>query len=172
VPCPQSAKTDCALAPLPCVTLSPLNYQDNARITKFRPMILRAGDRLTHIQNAFVHYSASGPPCIVYATSLAALAKSPSMRSFHDPIPLRLARRGALVPGPRSLVNMTLFLAALTFMYNSARVASDSEYRSNFVEPLIADLKLTMLARNRYRYNSPTLSHRLNRERSMQSGSL
>jgi hypothetical protein len=51
-------------------------------------------------------------------------------------------------------------------------VASDSEYRSNFLEPLIADLKLTMLARNRYRYNSPTLSHRLNRERSMQSGSL
>ena len=63
---------------------------------------------------------------------------------------------GMTVPAPQSLVNMTLFLTALTFMYISARVVSDNEYRSRFLEPLIDDLKLTMLARNRYRYNSPT----------------
>jgi hypothetical protein len=79
---------------------------------------------------------------------------------------------GLTIPVPQALVNMTLFLAALTFMYISARVVSDTEYRSKFLEPLIADLKLTMLARNRYRYNSPTLSHRLNRDRSVPSGSL
>jgi hypothetical protein len=63
---------------------------------------------------------------------------------------------GMTVPAPQSLVNMTLFLTALTFMYISARVVSDNEYRSRFLEPLIDDLKLTMLARNRYRFNSPT----------------
>ncbi|WP_422742680.1 hypothetical protein ACN27E_15260 [Mycobacterium sp. WMMD1722] len=59
---------------------------------------------------------------------------------------------GMTVPVPQALVNMTLFLAALTFMYISARVVSDGEYRSRFLDPLIEDLKLTMLARNRYRY--------------------
>lgn len=63
---------------------------------------------------------------------------------------------GMTVPAPQSLVNMTLLLAALTFMYICARVVSDNEYRSKFLEPLIDDLKLTMLARSRYRYNSPT----------------
>lgn len=60
---------------------------------------------------------------------------------------------GMTIPVPQPLINITLFLAALTFMYISARVVSDSEYRSRFLEPLIDDLKLTMLARNRYRHH-------------------
>ena len=55
------------------------------------------------------------------------------------------------VPVPNSLIQITLFLAALTFMYLSARAVSDGEYRSHFLDPLIDDLRLTLVARNRYR---------------------
>jgi len=52
---------------------------------------------------------------------------------------------------PDSLIHMTLFLGALTFMYISARTAGDAEYRSTFLDPLIDDLRTTLIARNRYR---------------------
>ncbi|MFZ0833573.1 MAG: hypothetical protein WAM92_10890 [Mycobacterium sp.] len=55
------------------------------------------------------------------------------------------------VPVPNSLIQITLFLAALTFMYLSARAVGDAEYRSHFLDPLIDDLRLALAARNRYR---------------------
>ena len=55
------------------------------------------------------------------------------------------------IPVPNSLIQITLFLAALTFMYLSARAVSDGEYRFHFLDPLIDDLRLTLVARNRYR---------------------
>jgi len=55
------------------------------------------------------------------------------------------------VPVPNALIQITLFLGALTFMYLSARAVSDGEYRSHFLDPLIDDLRLTLVARNRYR---------------------
>lgn len=58
---------------------------------------------------------------------------------------------GFTLPVPDSLVHMCLFLGALTFMYISARAAGDAEYRSMFVDPLIDDLRTTLIARNRYR---------------------
>jgi hypothetical protein len=58
---------------------------------------------------------------------------------------------GLTLPMPDSLIHMTLFLGALTFMYISARAAGDAEYRSTFVDPLIDDLRTTLIARNRYR---------------------
>ena len=58
---------------------------------------------------------------------------------------------GFTLPVPDSLIHMTLFLGALTFMYISARAASDAEYRSTFLHPLIDDLHATLIARNRYR---------------------
>ena len=57
---------------------------------------------------------------------------------------------GVTVPVPDSLIHLCLFLGALTFMYVSARAAGD-DYRSTFVDPLIADLHATLTARNRYR---------------------
>jgi hypothetical protein len=51
---------------------------------------------------------------------------------------------------PQALIRMTMFLGALTFMYVSARAVGDGEYRYQFLDPLIDDLKLTLLARNRY----------------------
>jgi hypothetical protein len=58
---------------------------------------------------------------------------------------------GFTLPVPDSLVHMTFFLGALTFMYISARAAGDAEYRSTFLDPLIGDLHTTLMARNRYR---------------------
>lgn len=58
---------------------------------------------------------------------------------------------GMIVPVPDSLIQITFFLGALTFMYISAKTISDSEYRTRFLDPLIDDLRLTLRARNRYR---------------------
>lgn len=58
---------------------------------------------------------------------------------------------GMTIPVPDSLIQITFFLGALTFMYISARSASDAEYRTRFFDPLIDDLHLTLTARNRYR---------------------
>lgn len=58
---------------------------------------------------------------------------------------------GWTLPVPDSLIHMCLFLGALTFMYISARAAGDGEYRSTFLDPLIDDPHITLIARNRYR---------------------
>ena len=44
-----------------------------------------------------------------------------------------------------------MFLSALTFMYLAARAVGDKEYRAQFLDPLIDDLRLTLVARDRYR---------------------
>lgn len=58
---------------------------------------------------------------------------------------------GVTLPVPQSLIHVTMFLGALTFMYVSARAVGDGEYRSEFLDPLIDDLRFTLVARNRYR---------------------
>jgi len=58
---------------------------------------------------------------------------------------------GMTIPVPDSLIQITFFLGAVTFMYISARTVSDSEYRTRFFDPLVDDLRLTLRARNRYR---------------------
>jgi hypothetical protein len=58
---------------------------------------------------------------------------------------------GMTIPVPDSLIQITFFLGALTFMYISARTVSDEDYRTRFFDPLIDDLRLTLTARNRYR---------------------
>lgn len=55
------------------------------------------------------------------------------------------------VPVPQPLINTCLFLVALAFMYIGARAVGDGEYRSTFLDPLIDDLHVTLIARNRYR---------------------
>jgi hypothetical protein len=58
---------------------------------------------------------------------------------------------GWTLPVPDSLIHMSLFLGALTFMYVSARAVGDGEYRSTFLDPRIEDLHASLIARNRYR---------------------
>jgi len=58
---------------------------------------------------------------------------------------------GMTLPVPQSLIQTTMFLAALTFMYVSARAVGDGDYRAQFLDHLIDDLRLTLVARSRYR---------------------
>jgi hypothetical protein len=62
---------------------------------------------------------------------------------------------GMTIPVPQALIQVALFLAALTFMYVSARAVVDGEYRERFLDPLIEDLKLTLAARDEYRAGTP-----------------
>jgi hypothetical protein len=59
---------------------------------------------------------------------------------------------GMTIPVPQSLIQITMFLGALTFMYVSARAAGDSAYRAQFLDPIVDDLQLTLVARSRYRH--------------------
>ncbi len=58
---------------------------------------------------------------------------------------------GMTLPIPEALIQISMFLVALTFMYLAARAVGDKEYRAQFVDPLIEDLRLTLVARDRYR---------------------
>jgi MFS family permease len=58
---------------------------------------------------------------------------------------------GMTLPIPQALIQTSMFLGALTFMYIAARAAGDSDYRTQFLDPLIDDLTLTLDARDRYR---------------------
>ena len=62
---------------------------------------------------------------------------------------------GMTIPVPQALIHVTMFLAALTFMYVSAKAAGDGEYRTQFLDPLSDDLRLTLVARGRYRTAIP-----------------
>lgn len=58
---------------------------------------------------------------------------------------------GMTLPIPQALIQVTMFLTALTFMYLAARAVGDKEYREQYLDPLIEDLLLTLVARDRYR---------------------
>ena len=49
---------------------------------------------------------------------------------------------GMTFPVPQALIQTSLFLGALTFMYLSARAAGDADYRKQFLDPLIDDPKV------------------------------
>lgn len=58
---------------------------------------------------------------------------------------------GMTFPVPQALIQISMFLGAMTFMYLSARAIGDTEQRTRFLDPLIDDLRLTLVARDRYR---------------------
>ncbi len=58
---------------------------------------------------------------------------------------------GMTLPIPNALIQISMFLTALTFMYLAAKAVSDKEYRERFIDPLLADLRVTLVARDRYR---------------------
>jgi hypothetical protein len=62
---------------------------------------------------------------------------------------------GMTLPVPQSLIQTSMFLGAMTFMYVSARAVGDADYRTRFLDPLIDDLRLTLVARSRYRAAVP-----------------
>ena len=58
---------------------------------------------------------------------------------------------GMTLPIPDSLIQTTMLLTATTFMYISAKAVTDAQYRAQFLDPMVDDLRVTLLARNRYR---------------------
>ena len=58
---------------------------------------------------------------------------------------------GMTFPVPQALIQTSMFLGALTFMYVSARAVGDADQRTKFLDPLVEELRLTMVARDRYR---------------------
>lgn len=58
---------------------------------------------------------------------------------------------GMTLPVPEALIQTSMFLTALTFMYLAAKAVDDKEYRAQFVDPLVDDVRLTLVARDRYR---------------------
>ena len=58
---------------------------------------------------------------------------------------------GMTLPVPDALIQTSMFLTALTFMYLAAKAVEDKEYRAQFVDPLIENVRVTLGARDRYR---------------------
>ena len=58
---------------------------------------------------------------------------------------------GMTLPVPDPLIQTTMMLTAITFMYLSAKAVTDKEYRSQFIDPLLDNVRLTLVARDRYR---------------------
>ena len=58
---------------------------------------------------------------------------------------------GMTLPIPDSLIQTTLLLTAITFMYLAAKAVTDAQYRSQFLDPVIDDVRLNIVALGRYR---------------------
>ncbi|MDR3664228.1 MAG: hypothetical protein P4L86_28250 [Mycobacterium sp.] len=57
---------------------------------------------------------------------------------------------GMTLPIPEALIQTSLFLGALTFMYITARSTTDADYRAEFVDPQVDSLRRRLDARDRY----------------------
>jgi hypothetical protein len=57
---------------------------------------------------------------------------------------------GMTLPIPDALIQTSMLLTAITFMYLSAKAVTDVTYRAHFLDPLVEDLRLTLVARERY----------------------
>lgn len=58
---------------------------------------------------------------------------------------------GMTLPIPDALIQTTMLLSTITFMYLAAKVVTDTQYRAQFLDPMLADVRTTLVARNRYR---------------------
>lgn len=63
---------------------------------------------------------------------------------------------GMTLPIPEALIQTTMLLTAITFMYLAAKAVSDQQYRAAFVDPMLDDVRETLQARSRYRAARPT----------------
>lgn len=58
---------------------------------------------------------------------------------------------GMTLPIPESLIQTSMLLTAITFMYLAAKAVTDVQYRSQFLDPVIDDVRLNIVALGRYR---------------------
>jgi hypothetical protein len=57
---------------------------------------------------------------------------------------------GMTLPIPDSLIQTSMLLTAITFMYLAAKAVTDAQYRSQFLDPIIDDVRLNLVAMRRY----------------------
>jgi hypothetical protein len=115
------------------------------RAERFNIVLLLAAAQITHLMMVAISTAAIYFALGLVLLSPAVLARWTADGSSDGTI------LGMTIPVPQSLIHMTLLLIALTFMYVSARSVTDDEFKSRFLGPLIADLRATLVARNRYR---------------------
>jgi hypothetical protein len=123
----------------------PLVARPLTRAEKFNVVLVLTAAQLTHLMMVAI-----SPAAIYFLLGLvllspAVLARWTAIGSANGTI------LGMPIPVPQSLIDMTLLLIALTFMYVSARSATDDEFKSSFLDPLVEDLHVALVARNRYR---------------------
>jgi hypothetical protein len=63
---------------------------------------------------------------------------------------------GVHLPVTNALVQVSLFLAVFSGLYFAASVATDEHYRKSFFEPLLADVRVSLAAREVYLARWPT----------------
>lgn len=57
---------------------------------------------------------------------------------------------GIALPVPNELIQVSLFLAAFSGLYFAGAAATDPHYRTSFFEPLVADVRVSLAAREAY----------------------
>lgn len=62
---------------------------------------------------------------------------------------------GMTLPIPDSLIQTSMLLTAITFMYLAAKAVTDAQYRQQFLDPIIDDVRLNVVALRRYRSMQP-----------------
>jgi hypothetical protein len=65
---------------------------------------------------------------------------------------------GVKLPLAAGLVQVSLFLAAFSGLYFAASAATDQHYRESFYEPLLADVRTSLAARQVYLARRPDAS--------------
>lgn len=58
---------------------------------------------------------------------------------------------GMTLPIPDALIQTSMLLTTITFMYLAAKAVTDAQYRSEFLDPVIDDIRLNLVALGRYR---------------------
>ena len=58
------------------------------------------------------------------------------------------------IPVPDPLIQISMMLTAITFMYLAAKAATELDFRARFLDPMLEDLEVTLLARARCRSRS------------------
>lgn len=58
---------------------------------------------------------------------------------------------GMILPVPDALIQISMLLTAITFMYLAAKAVTDTAYRTKLLDPMLDDVRVTLAARERYR---------------------
>src|SRR5690606_13361038 len=69
---------------------------------------------------------------------------------MHPPDPEGGRLFGVSIPVPNELIQVSIFLAAFSALYFAGAAATDPVYRDKFFDPLVADIRVSLAAREAY----------------------